>query len=196
MSTALPRIEKPLSPGARRELVKLARQALQAYVLGEPPPRPEITQPELLEPRGAFVTLREQGQLRGCIGTLETERPLYETVIEMAGAAALRDPRFLPVTPEELEDIEIEISVLTPFVEVTDVNDIVIGVHGLHVRQGGRAGLLLPQVAVEWGWNREEFLRQTCRKAGLPPDAWQRGAEIRAFSADIIEEKEAEDPDQ
>lgn len=125
------------------------------------------------EPRGAFVTLSTlSDDLRGCIGTILPVGPLDATVARMAVAAAVEDPRFLPVTPQELPALRIEISALT-VPEPADAERIEVGRHGLIVTRGSRKGLLLPQVASEWGWDRVEFLAQTCRKAGLPADAWR-----------------------
>ncbi|MFH1069293.1 MAG: AmmeMemoRadiSam system protein A, partial [Candidatus Glassbacteria bacterium] len=147
--------------------------------------------PVLAEKRGAFVTIKERGQLRGCIGMIVGMRPLVETVSEMAVAAAARDPRFNPVTVDELALLEVEISALSPITPVGDVSRIQVGRDGLIVRRGQFQGLLLPQVATEYGWDRDTFLAQTCRKAGLPPDAWKlKDTEISSFSAEVFGEKE------
>jgi AmmeMemoRadiSam system protein A len=177
-----------LTEEARKTLLSLARRALEEGVCGaaatkEVPGLPSA----LMEPRGAFVTLRNHGQLRGCIGHIQTSEPLYKTVQECAVAAALADPRFAPVTPDEVHSLHMEISVLTPPAEVAP-EQIVIGQHGLIITQGRRRGLLLPQVPVTWNWDREQFLEETCVKAGLPKDAWQRGARIEAFAAEVFEE--------
>lgn len=141
----------------------------------------------LNQARGAFVTLTRRGELRGCIGNLSADRPLAETVARMAAAAAFKDPRFPPVAPEEIGELEYEISVLTPFEKITDVGDIKVGKHGLIVQRGYRSGLLLPQVPVEYGWDRQTFLEQTCCKAGLPKDAWkEKDTEIFIFSAEVF----------
>jgi len=134
----------------------------------------------------AFVTLKHKENLRGCIGHLAPLDALYRTVAECAVAAATRDYRFNGVTAEELPDIELEISVLGPLEVIEDVGQIQVGVHGLLIEKGGCKGLLLPQVAVEHDLDRERFLELTCRKAGLPLDAWKRGATIRIFTAQII----------
>ncbi len=146
---------------------------------------------DLRECHGCFVTLKKQGQLRGCIGRIVGDMPLYKTIIEYAAHAALRDPRFPPVTRSELPDLHIEISVMTPLERVTDVSDIQVGRDGLLIKVGYNQGLLLPQVAAEYGWDRDTFLAQTCRKAGLPLDAWKSPpAEIYRFSAQVFGEKE------
>lgn len=178
----------PLTEEDRKVLLKLARQALEVGVCGvlEPKEPSELT-PALLEHRGAFVTLRKQEDLRGCIGHVETSAPLYTTVQECAVAAALSDPRFRPVTPDETPLLRMEISVLSPPSEIAH-DQIVIGQHGLIITRGRRRGLLLPQVPVTWNWTREQFLEETCLKAGLPPDAWKKGARIEAFTAEVFEE--------
>ncbi len=145
---------------------------------GEPPAPPES---ELLRRElGAFVTLKRQSQLRGCIGNIVGQGPLYRTVWTMARAAAFEDPRFAPLGADELADLEIEVSVLGPVLPCPNPEQVEVGRHGLIVRQGQRQGLLLPQVPVEWGWDREQFLAQTCRKAGLPATAW-RNASTQLF---------------
>ncbi len=180
-----------LSHEERVELLKLARRTLEEYLTKGEIPEHEPKSEALRQPKAVFVTLKKKGELRGCIGQIEAVEPLYKAVQHMAIEAATRDPRFYPVRPEELKDIEIEISVLTPFKKVEDVKEIEIGKHGLYIRKGIFSGLLLPQVAVEWGWDRETFLEQVCRKAGLPPDAWkEKDAELFCFEAEVFSEKE------
>ena len=133
---------------------------------------------------------REDGKLRGCIGWLEPHAALAEAVIENAAAAATRDPRFDPVSADEVEAIEIEISVLGPMTDVDDVQEIRMGRDGLLIEREGLRGILLPQVAVHMGWNRVQFLEGVCRKAGLAPDSWRRGAVIRRFEAEIFSESQ------
>jgi AmmeMemoRadiSam system protein A len=176
------------SPEERRWLLRLAHHSVRAAVSGQPPPALETTD-HLREPRGAFTTLHEDGDLRGCIGTVIAVRPLDETVWLTARQAALEDPRFEPVREEELERLKIEISVLSPMFEIAP-EAVVVGRHGLMITAGNRCGLLLPQVALEWGWSRESFLTQTCRKAGLPLDQWRHGAKIEAFTAEVFGESE------
>jgi len=142
---------------------------------------------QLEERRGAFVTLTKHGALRGCIGHIQGDLPLIETVKEMARSAAFNDPRFPPVTEEELDDLELEISVLTPLRLIKDAKEIEVGLHGLYLECQGYAGLLLPQVASEYGWSREEFLAHTCMKAGLSTKCWQQSeTQIYIFSADVF----------
>jgi len=180
-----------LNEEQKRRLIDIARQTLTAAVAHEPAPDLATDDPALLEPRGAFVTLKKAGQLRGCIGYIEPRVSLIEAVANNAQSAALRDPRFTPVTPQELADISIEISALTPLEPVADVEDIEVGRHGLVISRGPHRGLLLPQVPVEWGWDREEFLQQTCHKAGLPPEAWkQNDTELLSFEAEVFSESD------
>lgn len=175
-----------LDPRERSTLLALARQSIAHYLSHQAYLRPAVDAPALCEPRGAFVTLKKHGMLRGCIGALHARLPLWETVVEMAVAAAFEDPRFISLTANELPQIDIEISVLSPMTVVKDSSTIEVGVHGLYVQKGGRSGLLLPQVATEYGWDRETFLRHTCQKAGLPEDAWRSGATVSCFTAEII----------
>lgn len=171
----------------RAELRAIAMRSLEAKLLGRKPPECRDASPALREHRGAFVTLKKRGDLRGCIGRLTADAPLCEVVSEMAQAAAFHDRRFRPLTAEELKDLTIEISVLTPFRKITDVNEIQIGVHGILVKRHAQSGLLLPQVAVEQGWDRTTFLEHTCMKAGLPGNAWKDpDTEIYIFSADVF----------
>jgi AmmeMemoRadiSam system protein B/AmmeMemoRadiSam system protein A len=171
-------------------LLKIARESVTAAVRGQKPPQWDVDDPALKRRCGAFVTLKERGELRGCIGYIEAIKPLFQTVADVAASAALNDPRFMPVSPEELPDLTLEISVLTPLRRLTDPAEIVIGKHGLLIRKGGYQGLLLPQVATEWGWDKWQFLEHTCRKAGLPPDAWKDPqAEIYTFTAQVFGEE-------
>lgn len=149
------------------------------------PPEPPTELPR--QPYGAFVTLTLNGRLRGCIGSLTGRAPLYKTIVDMAQAAAFEDPRFPPLTLNEFEKINTEISILGPIEPCPDPEQIVIGRHGLLIRLGQRQGLLLPQVPVEWKWDRLTFLAQTCRKAGLPDTAWKDpAAELYWFEAEIF----------
>lgn len=170
----------------RTSLLRLARNAI-AFAVGEPVTSEAIPTQHLLEPRGAFTTLHYAGALRGCIGFIEPLYPLWETVQHTARAAAFDDPRFPPLTRDEFPDTELEISVMSLLRPIAP-EEVVVGVHGLIVSQHGRRGLLLPQVAPEWGWDRETFLSQTCLKAGLPPDAWRKGAMLEAFTAEVFKE--------
>jgi len=177
----------PLTEAEQQQLLRVARQALEASVRNGQLPELEAFCGALAEKRGAFVTLHKAGRLRGCIGYIEALKPLYQTVAECAIAAALRDPRFDPVAPEELPALHLEISVLSPFEDISP-EKIEVGRHGLMISQGWQRGLLLPQVATEWNWDREQFLEETCLKAGLPADAWKRGARIQAFTAQVFGE--------
>lgn len=141
----------------------------------------------LQQERGAFVTLSLHGQLRGCIGNIVGQHPLYITIAQMAQAAAFEDPRFSPLRPEELDDIEVSLSVIEPLQECSDPHSIIVGKHGLLIRHGRTSGVLLPQVPVEFGWDRHTFLQQVCLKAGLPRQAWQEeGVELYCFEAEVF----------
>lgn len=184
-------VAAPLGAAVRGELLGLARRAVASYLERGRRLRPGHDFPPLApEPRGAFVSLHTRGgDLRGCIGTVLPVGPLDETVARMAVAAAVEDPRFEPVTASELPDLLFEISALTVPEPLPDPSALEIGRHGLIVTRGGRKGLLLPQVAPEWGWGREEFLAHTCRKAGLPPGAWQEsGTLVEWFEAEVWSE--------
>jgi AmmeMemoRadiSam system protein A len=147
----------------------------------------DVASAKLNEARGAFVCVKIKGMLRGCIGCIEARGPLYKTVGEMAAQAAFCDPRFPPLRSEESEQIDLEISVLTPFQDLRDPSAIEVGKHGLMIRKGSHSGLLLPQVATEQGWTRTQFLEWTCQKAGLSKDAWKDpDTQIQIFSADVF----------
>ncbi len=137
---------------------------------------------------GLFVTITADGNLRGCIGYIEGIKPIREAVKEMAIEAAFHDPRFFPLTKEEYKRIKIEISILYPAEEIKDINEIQVGRDGIILERGYHRGLLLPQVAIEYGWNREEFINQTCRKAGLEKNCWKNGAKVFKFEAEIFKE--------
>ncbi len=180
-------VDLGLSEEEKKTLHHIAKTVIENMARGKPVPEFKVDAPTLKENRGAFVTINKRGQLRGCIGYIEGRGPLYKTIEEMAEAAAFRDPRFNPVTEKELPDLEIEISVLTPLKRITDVNEIEVGKHGIYIKKGWYSGLLLPQVATEYGWDRKTFLEYTCQKAGLPTTAWKdKGTEIYIFSADIF----------
>ncbi len=177
----------PLTEADEQTLLRLARQAVEEAVLHHRLSDVEPPQGALREKSGAFVTLHKAGRLRGCIGYVEAVKPLCETVRECAFAAALRDPRFEPVTIDELPAVRLEISVLSPLQEIAP-EQIEVGRHGLLVSRGFQRGLLLPQVAIEWKWDRERFLEEACIKAGLPPDTWRQGVKIQAFTARVFSE--------
>ena len=168
----------------RRLLLRVAHESILSKLedreISFDPPSPRLA-----EKRGAFTTLHCQGELRGCVGFVFPVNPLYRTVAETARAAAFEDSRFEPVTLEEARDLRIEISVMSPLEPIAAEN-VEVGRHGLLVTHEMHRGLLLPQVPIEHGWDRETFLEQTCRKAGLPRDAWQRGARLEAFTAEIF----------
>jgi len=185
-----------LTSSDKKTLLDIVRKTIECRLDARPVPESAVLSDVLREKRGAFVTLKKEGALRGCIGYIQAVKPLHETVEEMAEAAAFRDPRFSPVRKNELRQMSVEISVLTPLREIRDVAEIEVGRHGIYVVRGGSSGLLLPQVAVEYGWDRETFLSQTCHKAGLPTSAWRdKQTRILIFSAEIFgrESWESED---
>jgi len=176
-----------LTTEEKHSLRQIAQATIEARLKGERFQRGDILTETLKEKRGAFVSLHSHGQLRGCIGHIQPNRPLHQIIEEMALAAAFEDPRFSPLTLKELQDLELEISVLTPLQRIRDVQEIEVGKHGLYIKKGFCSGLLLPQVATEYKWDRVAFLEETCRKAGLPRNAWkEKDAEIYLFSADIF----------
>jgi AmmeMemoRadiSam system protein A len=180
-----------LPPASQRSLMALSRQMLECFVRGREKQVAKIEDRHLLTSRyGAFVSLHVGRELRGCIGTCVPTRPLYATVIEMTEAAASRDHRVRPISEGELSDIQIDISVLSPLEAAADPLSLEIGKHGLHVARGIRRGVLLPQVASEYGWDIRTFLCEACLKAGLLKDAWQRPeTKVSSFTALIIEEE-------
>jgi len=181
-----------LSPADKNELLKIARGSIESFVkTGKTPTLNMITDARLNKVEGAFVTITKNGKLRGCIGNIIGQEPLYQTVIDMAIAAASQDPRFSPLTVAELKDIHIEISVLSPPRRVKDASEIQLGKHGVIVSENGHQGVFLPHVADETGWSKEEFLSQLCsQKAGLPPDAWKNpDTALYVFTADVFAEK-------
>lgn len=177
-----------LTPEEQQEILLLARRTLESWIRDRKVPPADLTNPKYQTHCGGFVTLKKHGDLRGCIGYIEGVKSLQETIQDMAVSASTRDPRFPPVTASELADISLEISVLSPVRPCKDTSEIEVGRHGIIIRQGGRSGLLLPQVAVEWNWDREQFLQHTCQKAGLPSNAWENGADIFIFSAQVFGE--------
>jgi AmmeMemoRadiSam system protein A len=179
-----------LTADDRRRVLDEARRALAEAMAGRRP-APPAAEGVFSRCAGVFVSLHRDGELRGCIGQPYGDRPLAETVGRCAIAAATEDPRFPPVTADELDQCDLEVSVLGPVTPVARPDEIVVGRHGLIVEQHGRRGLLLPQVASEYGWDRETFLAQTCAKAGLPRDAWKTGARLFRFEAEVFGEPPA-----
>ncbi|MBM3791647.1 MAG: AmmeMemoRadiSam system protein A [Acidobacteria bacterium] len=185
MTASIPHLDE----SARRELLTLARRTLESYLETGTIPRHETATDSLLVPCGAFVSLHDAGRLRGCIGQIVSDQELYRTVQRCAVSAALEDYRFSPVTKEESGRLEIEISVLTPMQRIEETEQIEVGRHGLYIVRGAQRGLLLPQVAVQYGWDRGTFLNQACRKAGLKDDAWkQASTAIHVFEAQVFSE--------
>jgi uncharacterized protein len=191
-----------LDPAARATLLSRARSVIARAIGAEPGAVLEIDRhlqsesASLGEARGgAFVTLRVAGHLRGCIGYPQPELLLIDVVERCAVSAAISDPRFPPVSVAEWESVDLEISVLGPIERIHDISDVEPGRHGLIVEFGRRRGLLLPQVATEWKWDAEELVSQTCAKAGLPRDAWQKGAHLYRFEAEVFGESPTDQED-
>jgi AmmeMemoRadiSam system protein A len=176
-----------LTAETQQRLLTIARDALEARVHRTRRAGP-LTDGALEPKHGAFVTIFCKGELRGCLGRITSDMPLPELVDQLAQEVADSDPRFDPVRPAELPDISLEVSVLTPEREITSIDEIEIGRHGLIIEQGSRRGLLLPQVPTQHDWDREAFVAQTCLKAGLAPDAWRRGARLFVFEAQVFGE--------
>ena len=175
----------------RQLLLRLAREAIAAHVNRQSQSQSAISNLQsaiLAEPAGAFVSLHKGGDLRGCIGHIEPNEPIGTVVPRCAVAACSSDPRFPPVTPGELDAIDLEISLLGPLEPIAGPQDILVGRDGLVVERGRQRGLLLPQVATEWGWDPETFLAHTCEKAGLPRDAWRNDARVWRFEAEVFGE--------
>ena len=177
-----------LNPEEQDFLLRLARQTIETVLKSGKRTRPKGTPERLAEKRGAFVTLKVDGRLRGCIGYPVPYKPLVETVSEMALAAATQDYRFPPLQAEELDRLKIEISVLTLPRPVRDAGEVEVGRHGIIVSKGMDRGLLLPQVPTEYGWDRETYLRHGCLKAGLDENEWRKGAKIEVFEAQVFSE--------
>jgi uncharacterized protein len=175
-----------LSEQQRRDLLEVARQSVLVRIgISTTPPDPPHGLPDV---SGVFVTLKNGGRLRGCLGVIDNVASLGAEVIRCAADAASSDPRFAPMDASELSTMTVEVSVLGPLERIDPFSPeaITLGRHGLVIESEHRRGLLLPQVATEWGWNREEFLRNTCKKANLPLDAWRQGAEVYRFDAEVF----------
>ncbi|HWP47426.1 MAG TPA: AmmeMemoRadiSam system protein A [Candidatus Limnocylindrales bacterium] len=179
--------EELLSFDLQQKLLHIAWETLSIYLIHKKVPEIVVTEPELQMKKGVFVTLKKGDLLRGCIGDIDGKRSLWQSAQEIVIAAATRDPRFPPLTEEELKDIHIEISVLSPFEKISDPTCIRIGQHGILVKKSPFSGLLLPQVAVEQGWDTLTFLEHACKKAWLPGDAWKDPeTEIYVFTAQVF----------
>lgn len=178
-----------LSKKEQRELLKIARETIVTSINTGKIPQTKTDAPALNTKSGCFVTIKQQGHLRGCIGNFVSDQPLYQLVQEMAVAAATRDPRFYPMKAPDLADFDLEISVLSPLEKIDSVDRIQVGRHGIYLVKDSFRGVLLPQVATEYGWDRDAFLKHTCLKAGLPENAWQKECDIYIFSAQVFGEK-------
>ena len=178
-----------LSTTEKNLLLKIARESIVNYIMKGSKPALDVSSEGLLTKQGCFVTIKHKGNLRGCIGQFTSDKPLCQLVQEMAIAAATHDPRFYPMVVEDLQNFDLEISILSPLKKIDSIDEIEVGVHGLYIEKNSYRGVLLPQVATEYGWDRYTFLSQTCLKAGLDKEAWKDDADIHIFSAQVIEEK-------
>ena len=177
-----------LTKKEQKDLLRIARDTITSYVTSGSIPAVETTSRGLNLESGCFVTIKQHGHLRGCIGNFVSDKPLVSLVQEMAVSAATHDPRFYPMKPQDLHDFQLEISVLSPLELISTVDEIQVGTHGIYLVKNGSRGVLLPQVATEYGWDRDTFLKHTCLKAGLPENAWQKDCEIYIFSALVFGE--------
>ena len=177
-----------LTKKEQKELLKIARETIVAFVTTGKPPAFVTASKGLQAENGCFVTIKQHGQLRGCIGNFVSDQPLYRLVQEMAVSAATRDPRFYPMKQQDLTSFDLEISVLSPLKLASSVDEILVGIHGIYLVRGSYRGVLLPQVATEYGWDRDTFLKHTCLKAGLPENAWKKDCQIYIFSALVFGE--------
>lgn len=182
-------MQSKLTRKEQQQLLALSRKAIIEYIKNGHTEQASVQNEGLAHTAGCFVTIKLHNKLRGCIGCFTSEKPLWQTVQEFAIAAASRDPRFYPLHPEELDDITIELSVLSDLVKIESTDEIQVGNHGLYIEKNMYRGVLLPQVATENNWDKTTFLAQTCLKAGLDPAAWESGADIYIFSAQIFGEK-------
>jgi len=181
-------VNKCLSSAEKEKLISIARESIISFINERPVPDFDVKEEQLLATQGCFVTIKREGKLRGCLGQFTSDRPLHQLVKDMAIAAATRDPRFYPMGCEDLESFEIEISVLSPLKKIESIEEIEVGKHGLYIEKNFYRGVLLPQVAVEHGWDRNTFLSQTCQKAGLDKNDWKEEADIYTFIAEVFAE--------
>jgi uncharacterized protein len=178
-----------LTKKEQKELLKIARDTIVSFVTTGKVPAVVTASKGLQAANGCFVTIKQHGQLRGCIGNFVSDQPLYRLVQEMAVSAATRDPRFYPMKQQDLTEFDLEISVLSPLTLAESMDEIQVGTHGIYLVRGSYRGVLLPQVATEYGWDRDTFLKHTCLKAGLPENAWKKDCQIYLFSAQVFGEK-------
>lgn len=177
-----------LNPKQQKVLLELAREAITLHLKSKKTPKPKLKDSALKDKRGAFVTVKVNDELRGCIGYPLPIKPLYETIIDVAVSAATQDFRFQPLTLMELPKTKIEISVLSVPRPIKSIKEVEVGTHGIVVSKGPNRGLLLPQVPGEWGWDLETYLSHGCLKAGLAEDEWKKGAQIEVFTAQVFSE--------
>lgn len=178
-----------LTKAEQNELLKIARETIVTFVNTGKIPSIDAASQGLNAENGCFVSIKQHKKLRGCIGNFVSNIPLYRLTQEMAMSAATRDPRFYPMKPNDLSDFELEISVLSPLRKIDSVEEIQVGQHGIYIIKDSYQGVLLPQVATEYGWDRDTFLKHTCLKAGLSENSWKKDCDIYIFSAQVFGEK-------
>ena len=179
-------MERDFSFEERELLLEIAREAIVSHLQNGPVPKRDISNQLLHDNRGCFVCIKIDVKLRGCIGNFTSDKPLYQLVQEMAVSAATKDPRFYPMRKGDIGSFSLEISVLSPLQKISSIEEIEIGIHVLYIEKNFTRGVLLPQVAVEYRWDRETFLGQTSVKAGMRPDDWKEGADLYIFRADVF----------
>jgi AmmeMemoRadiSam system protein A len=174
----------------RRQLLLIAREAITSFVSSGSVVSRDVKSEKLHAQHGCFVTIKMDGKLRGCIGNFISDKPLCKLVQEMAAAAATKDPRFYPMKKPDLDKFTLEISVLSPLQKISSIDEIQVGTHGIYMERNFHRGVLLPQVATEFNWDRDTFLQQTALKAGMGKDDWQENTDIYIFSAEVFNEED------
>lgn len=181
-------MQNQLTQAEKRQLLETAREAIVSFITTGSVQKREVAAENLQSHQGCFVSIKMNGKLRGCIGNFISDKPLIQLVQEMAVAAATKDPRFYPMKKQDLTDFTVEISVLSPLQKITDIEEIEVGTHGIYLERNFHRGVLLPQVATEYGWDRDTFLQQTALKAGMGRDDWKENTDIYIFSAQVFGE--------
>lgn len=181
-------MQNQLTQAEQRLLLETAREAIVSFITTGSVPDREVAAEKLQSRQGCFVSIKMNGKLRGCIGNFISDKPLIQLVQEMAVAAATKDPRFYPMKKQDLAEFKVEISVLSPLQKISSIEEIEVGTHGIYLERNFHRGVLLPQVATEYGWDRDAFLQQTALKAGMGRDDWKENTDIYIFSAQVFGE--------
>lgn len=181
-------MQNQLTQAEKRQLLETAREAIVSFITTGSVQKREVAPENLQSHQGCFVSIKMNGKLRGCIGNFISDKPLIQLVQEMAVAAATKDPRFYPMKKQDLTDFTVEISVLSSLQKIADIEEIEVGTHGIYLERNFHRGVLLPQVATEYGWDRDTFLQQTALKAGMGRDDWKENTDIYIFSAQVFGE--------